>query len=61
MKFLLSLLKKITLAFVILYTYNLIGESINLIIPINFITIFIVTLLDFPGLFLLVIMLKLFY
>lgn len=61
MKFLLSILKKITLAFVILYTYNLIGESINLIIPINFITIFIVTLLDFPGLFLLVIMLKLFY
>lgn len=61
MKFLLNLLKKITLAFVILYTYNLIGESINLIIPINFITIFIVTLLDFPGLFLLVIMLKLFY
>ncbi len=61
MKFLLSLLKKITLAFVMLYTYNLIGESINLIIPINFITIFIITLLDFPGLFLLVIMLKLFY
>lgn len=61
MKFLLSILKKITLAFIILYTYNLIGESINLIIPINFITIFIVTLLDFPGLFLLVIMLKLFY
>ena len=61
MKFLLSILKKITLAFVILYTYNLIGESINLIIPRNFITIFIVTLLDFPGLFLLVIMLKLFY
>ncbi len=61
MKFLLSLFKKITLAFVMLYTYNLIGESINLIIPINFITIFIITLLDFPGLFLLVIMLKLFY
>ena len=61
MKFLLSLLKKITLAFFMLYTYNLIGESINLIIPINFITIFIITLLDFPGLFLLVIMLKLFY
>ena len=61
MKFLLSLLKKITLAFVMLYTYNLIGESINLIIPINFITIFIITLLDFPGLFLLVIMIKLFY
>ncbi len=61
MKFLLSILKKITLAFIILYTYNLIGESINLIIPINFITIFIITLLDFPGLFLLVIMLKLFY
>ena len=61
MKFLLGLFKKITLAFVMLYTYNLIGESINLIIPINFITIFIITLLDFPGLFLLVIMLKLFY
>ena len=61
MKFLLSLFKKITLAFVMLYTYNLIGESINLIIAINFITIFIITLLDFPGLFLLVIMLKLFY
>ena len=61
MKFLLSLFKKITLAFVMLYTYNLIGESINLIIPINFITIFIITLLGFPGLFLLVIMLKLFY
>lgn len=54
-------IKKITLAFIILYTYNLIAISFNMIIPINFFTIILLTFLDAPGLMLLVIILKLFY
>jgi pro-sigmaK processing inhibitor BofA len=56
-----KILKKITFSFILLYSYNLIASSFNLIIPINYISIFIVTILDFPGIALLGIILKLFY
>jgi len=54
-------LKKIILSFILLYTYNLIAVSFNLIIPINIFTIIILSFLDAPGLILLVIIHKLFY
>lgn len=61
MKKIAILVKKIIFAILLLYTYNLIGAPINLIIPINYITVIIVTLLDLPGFALLLIILKVFY
>ena len=58
MKKALYLLKKIIFAVLLLYTYNLIGVSFNLIIPINYITVSIVTILDLPGFALLIVILK---
>jgi pro-sigmaK processing inhibitor BofA len=53
--------KKIIFSFLLLYTYNLIAVTYSLMIPINYITVGIITLLDTPGLFLLVLIFKLFY
>ena len=55
------LFKKIIFAILLLYTYNLIGAQINLIIPINYITVIIVAILDLPGFALILIILKIFY
>ncbi len=55
------LFKKIIFAILLLYTYNLIGAQINLIIPINYITVIVVAILDLPGFALLLIILKIFY
>ncbi len=54
MKKILEILKKIVFSSFLLYGYNLIASNFNLIIPINIITIFIVTLLGAPGLFALI-------
>ena len=54
-------IKKLILSFFVLYTYNLIAVSFNMIIPINIYTLSIISFLDAPGLVLLVIILKLFY
>lgn len=61
MKKVIKLLRKILFSFLLLYTYNLIAVSYNLMIPINVITIGILTILDIPGLILLVMIYKLFY
>ncbi len=61
MKKVYSIIKKIILGFLILYTYNLIASSYNMIIPINYYTLLVVSLLDGPGLILLVTILKIFY
>jgi len=54
MKILYILFKKIIFAFTILYSFNIIMESLNLFIPLNIYTLGAVSLLDFPGLFILV-------
>lgn len=51
------ILKQFLLAPFILYIYNLIAVPLNLIIPINIITIFIVGLLGIPGLITLIVFL----
>ncbi len=61
MKYLISLLKKIVLGFVILYGYNMISVNFNLIIPINFVTVGLVSLLGFPALFALTLLYVLVY
>lgn len=54
MKILYILFKKIIFAFTILYSFNIIMESLNLFIPLNIYTLGAVSLLGFPGLFILV-------
>ena len=61
MKKIINILKKVIFAIVLLYTYNLIAVSYNLIIPINIFTIGIVSLLDIPGMFTLLAIFKIFY
>ncbi len=45
-----KLLKKLCLAFIFLYGLNFILGSLNIFIPINLITLTLVTLLGIPGL-----------
>ena len=57
MKKILELLKKVLLSFVILYGFNTIGSNFSLVIPINIITISLITFLGFPALLSLVLLL----
>lgn len=50
-----KVLKRLILSFVLLYTYNLLAIYVNLIIPINIITIGLVTILGIPGFIMLVV------
>lgn len=52
-----DLLKKILFSFFILYGFNTISSNFNLVIPINLITLSLVTVLGFPGLLSLVLLL----
>ena len=45
----LKLIRKILFAVFLLYSFNLISVNFNIIIPINFITVLLVALLDLPG------------
>ncbi len=49
-------LRKIVLTIFVLYGYNLIATKFNLVIPINPITIGLVSVLGFPMLFVLVLL-----
>ena len=51
LKKILELVKKVIFSIVLLYGYNMIAAPINVIVPINLITIGAVTLLGFPALF----------
>lgn len=50
MKNVLVFIKKVILSFVILYTYNLIAVNFNMVIPINIVTIGLITFLGTPSL-----------
>ncbi len=49
-KFLLKIIKRVIMSFVVLYGLNVITSSIGLVLPINIISISILTLLGLPGL-----------
>lgn len=51
-----KLFRNIITAFFVLYGLNIILSSLNIIIPINFITVGIVSLLGIPSIFLLVLL-----
>lgn len=50
LKKLFIMLRKITVSFFLLYAFNLFSQPINLIIPINLITIFSVSIFGIPAL-----------
>lgn len=56
MKKILFLVKRFILSSFILYGYNLIAASFNLVVPINLITIALVGGLGVPGLFALILL-----
>ena len=47
----LILIKKIVLSYIVLYGYNLIAANFNMVIPINLITVGLITFLGVPSLF----------
>ncbi len=48
-KFLLKVLKKVVIGMVLLFGYNTFLSSLNLMIPINVVTIVVASLFDVPG------------
>lgn len=51
MKKLFAVIKKIVLSAFILYGFNLIAAPLNIIVPINVITVLVIAILGMPGLF----------
>lgn len=45
-----KLVKKVVLAIALLYSFNLLVSSMNILIPINYISIGVVSILGIPGL-----------
>lgn len=56
MKNVIELLKKIIMSYIVLYGYNLIAANFNMLIPINLITVLLVTILGVPSLIALVLL-----
>jgi pro-sigmaK processing inhibitor BofA len=56
-----NIFRKIIFSILALYMYNLIGQSLGIIIPINIITILILTILGLPALFSLIFILVFVY
>lgn len=54
MKIIWKVVRKIIFAFTVLYSFNLIMNSLNIFIPINMYSVALLTVLGFPGLFVLV-------
>lgn len=60
-KLFLKILKKLVIGILILFAYNTFLSSLNLMIPINIVTILFVSLFDVPGIIGLVIFLLISY
>ena len=56
MNYVIELLKKIIMSYIVLYGYNLIAANFNMLIPINLITVLLVTILGVPSLIALVLL-----
>ena len=61
LKKILNIFKKIVISAFILYGYNLIASPLSLMVPINLITVSILTILGLPSLFALIIILVVTY
>jgi pro-sigmaK processing inhibitor BofA len=60
MKFIFKIIRRIIMSFCLLYTFNLITSKIGFYLPINIFTLTIVTIIDFPGILLLIILRNIF-
>lgn len=49
MKIIFKVLKKVVFGIVLLFGYNVFLSSLNLLVPINFITIAVAAIFDVPG------------
>ncbi len=47
---LIKIIKKICFSIIIIYSLNLITANLNVLVPLNYFTIILVTILGFPGL-----------
>lgn len=47
-------IRRIITSFILIYTYNLLAVTVNLMIPMNFATLGIISILGIPGFFMLV-------
>lgn len=45
-----KIVRRITVSFFLLYAYNMFSQSINLIIPINIVTVLSISILGIPAL-----------
>lgn len=54
LKKILSFVKKIILGFLFIYAFNKLGVTTNMLIPLNFITVFLVGILGIPALIILI-------
>ncbi len=61
MKKIVKIMKNILFSILILYGYNMLATSLNLIVPINVVTVGSITILGMPALFALILIQKLFY
>lgn len=52
-----SIIKKILFSIFLIYGYNLIASPLNLIVPINMITVGLITILGLPAFFSLIVIL----
>ena len=48
-KILIKIIRKVTIGILLLFGYNIFLSSLNMLIPINLITIFIASFFDVPG------------
>lgn len=60
-KNIIKILKRIVVSITLLYAINLLLQNINIIIPINLLTIILCTLLGIPGICVLIILYLFFY
>lgn len=60
-KIIFSVIKKIIFSFLIIYGYNLLAVHLNATLPINIITVGIVSVLGTPSLIALVLLMKIMY
>lgn len=61
MKKIVKIIKRIIFAVLLLYGYNMLAASLNLIVPINFVTVGSITVLGTPALFAFILIQKMFY
>lgn len=52
-KILINILKKIIYSFLIIYSFDLLLNGFGISVPINFITLFVICFLGYPGLIML--------